>query len=587
MIEPRLAHNFIPSQEELTRKDQVIQSLTDSQRNLNKQNHTLLSKIDELEFQVSQLREVLKAHNISEGTTLPSRRSRPSNLQGDIIRAPLTTDGRQPSAAVSPNSDHSVSGYGSLAGSACDGGVGPGVKVERVTDGYDEDSLKLSVYSLALDSQTDTLARSSSSGGSSSRGHTMSRDSDTELPERIDQVHGGRLEKDGSRGSRLQEVERQLQEVMTQRDNILQRYKHLVDLNQQLMKRDEQIEIALRSLLDKHCKDLQPAVKAELASLQDHLCDLEHDIRNSLHSVLKALSPQNSQRVKHTGQLHKDVAATLDRIVDLIGPEYMKLGRRLGVLQQNLEKIETSHGAVPSRTRMVLESWLDGTVGGAPHGHPVHELVTALKDIDKDVNLLKQSPISGPECQALRNCLQYALDHVNDPLAVLDHLIVLNELTPGGIAFVQEVRQFPNRVLCRLWHVVEYRTTGIVSRLAVALQRASLPHVAHKLTDELEMQNSRLHSQFHAAPVNFKPPYTVQGHAQGHHPVHLQGQSQKLRPITRLPRPRSKVLESYTIPEIEKGDIWNRQSKNNSPSKSSSNQRNSPASLENNRISEV
>nr|KAG5690784.1 hypothetical protein BaRGS_015311 [Batillaria attramentaria] len=308
MFEPRLAPSFFPTQEELAKKDQVIQSLTESQRSLNKQNQTLLSKIDELEFQVSHLKELHE-------------------------------------------------------------------KVDQVTDHQDRER--------------------STSGGST-------------CP---------------------QDLEKQVTEVTAQRDALLQRYKHLVDVNQQVMKRDEQIETALRALLKRHGKELQSAVRTELKTIRDLLCDLEQDIRDKVDGVLSVLGPQDSQRAKQV-PMDKDMASALERIVDLIGPEYGKLGKRLGLGQKELERVESARETFAEKTRLVLRSWLCAR-GGASQS-PAQELTAALRDIDKDVNLLKQTPISGPERQALRNCLQYAVDHVTDPLNVLDHLIVLNDLTPGG-----------------------------------------------------------------------------------------------------------------------------------------------------------
>ena len=49
------------------------------------------------------------------------------------------------------------------------------------------------------------------------------------------------------------------------------------------------------------------------------------------------------------------------------------------------------------------------------------------------------TPISGPERLALRNCLQDVIDHVTEAQALLDHVIVLNVLTPADVTFVQEV----------------------------------------------------------------------------------------------------------------------------------------------------
>jgi hypothetical protein len=40
----------------------------------------------------------------------------------------------------------------------------------------------------------------------------------------------------------------------------------------------------------------------------------------------------------------------------------------------------------------------------------------------------------------------------------------------------------PERAVARLWHVAEYRGTGIVSRLALALERVNYPHVSSRLT---------------------------------------------------------------------------------------------------------
>ena len=40
------------------------------------------------------------------------------------------------------------------------------------------------------------------------------------------------------------------------------------------------------------------------------------------------------------------------------------------------------------------------------------------------------------------------------------------------------------RELARLWHVAEYRATGIVSTIVLALDRAHYPQVAARLTSE-------------------------------------------------------------------------------------------------------
>ena len=194
MFEPRVGSLF-PTPDELQRKDQVIQNLTDSQRSLNAHNQQLLSKIDELEFHNRRLKDLLTAHNIADETSprQPARRHRPARaagLHGDVIRvADSVPPSAPPSTVVSPNSETSVSGYGSLAGSACgDGyhstdpvtggreGVAEGARTERVGD-YDDDTLPLSAVSAdSEDSRKSTPARSASSGDS--RGHTLNRDSD-------------------------------------------------------------------------------------------------------------------------------------------------------------------------------------------------------------------------------------------------------------------------------------------------------------------------------------------------------------------------------------------------------------------------
>lgn len=194
MFEPRVGGLF-PTPDELQRKDQVIQNLTDSQRSLNAHNQQLLSKIDELEFHNHRLKDLLTAHNIADETSprQPARRHRPARAagpHGDVIRVPDSAPpSAPPSTVVSPNSETSVSGYGSLAGSACgDGypsadpvtgdreGVVEGARTERVGD-YDDDTLPLSAVSAdSEDSRKSTLARSASSGDS--RGHTLNKDSD-------------------------------------------------------------------------------------------------------------------------------------------------------------------------------------------------------------------------------------------------------------------------------------------------------------------------------------------------------------------------------------------------------------------------
>ena len=194
MFEPRVGSLF-PTPDELQRKDQVIQNLTDSQRSLNAHNQQLLSKVDELEFHNRRLKDLLTAHNIADETSprQPARRHRPARaagLHGDVIRVPDSVPpSAPPSTVVSPNSETSVSGYGSLAGSACgDGypsadpvtggreGVAEGARTERVGD-YDDDTLPLSAVSAdSEDSRKSTPARSASSGDS--RGHTLNRDSD-------------------------------------------------------------------------------------------------------------------------------------------------------------------------------------------------------------------------------------------------------------------------------------------------------------------------------------------------------------------------------------------------------------------------
>ena len=61
----------------------------------------------------------------------------------------------------------------------------------------------------------------------------------------------------------------------------------------------------------------------------------------------------------------------------------------------------------------------------------------------------------------------------------IPHLVCV--LTTVPLLQVIEQRE---RVLARLWHVAEYRGVGIVSRLALALERSHYPHVSAKLTSE-------------------------------------------------------------------------------------------------------
>lgn len=193
MFEPR-AGGLFPTQDELNRKDQVIQNLTENQLSLNAHIQELRSKMDELEFDNDRLKTLLHAHNIPDEASpeqSPSHRpQRTAAPRSDVIRMSRPAcPTNSASAAVSPNSETSVSGYGSLAGSACGDGylatdavmgvrerVVKGARTERVED-YDDDTLPLSAVSGdSVESRKSTLAKSSSSGDS--RLHTLNKDSD-------------------------------------------------------------------------------------------------------------------------------------------------------------------------------------------------------------------------------------------------------------------------------------------------------------------------------------------------------------------------------------------------------------------------
>jgi hypothetical protein len=158
---PGGAQLFHPVQDELRRKDTVIQNLTESQKTLNSHNQQLLGKVDELEFLNSRLKDILDRHGIAyddstfmklhnpaashnppssssssssssshlhsaQHSTPPPVSSKPQRSQsllayGDVIR--MTHDHSNPVSSFKPTltptpaspNNESVSGYGSLA----------------------------------------------------------------------------------------------------------------------------------------------------------------------------------------------------------------------------------------------------------------------------------------------------------------------------------------------------------------------------------------------------------------------------------------------------------------------------------------
>ncbi|KAL8562182.1 hypothetical protein ACOMHN_005167 [Nucella lapillus] len=650
MVEPRVVGGgLFPSKEELARKEQVIQNLTESQRSLNTHNQQLLGKVDELEFENNRLRDLLSSHNVQYGTysspphphpaplnlhhhnhhhhnnhhpaQYPGTRAQRSiSLHGDALKV-----GSVPHhALVSPHSETSVSGYGSLvdspSGEGLAGGGGEG-KGGRVGDeDENDDTLPLSgVSECSLEYHHDTLEKTSSSSASSSsrisRAATLNSDrSERDSPRgggRGGGGGGGRMatgdgeeeeeeEEEEWGNPRIEELAKQVAELSSQRDTVLLRYKQLVEDNLRILKRDKRVQEELGGLVDTFGPLLEETVQSELHILREQLKDFAEDVEVEVQRVLAALDCADSAspgQLADTGADFKDpqVRDTLDRLLDLIGPDYQRLGpdyqrlgRRLTVPQPELDRLERKGQGkgCALRAQAMLRVWLKRRGGAGPSGAEVpaavRHLLQALKDMDKDMQHCKHSTVSGPERQALRNCLQAAIDHVADPRDLLDHLIALNELTPAGIAFVQEVLEKRERAVCRLWHVSEYRGTGMVSRLALALDRSHCPQLAHRLRDELEIQNSRLHTQCHSpseepapAPTTNTtttttttttntttttftnptppPPPQVSTTPTETPPAESRPSTNQVRsrPISRVPRLRSKTFDSTSPPVVK------------------------------------
>ena len=189
----------------------MIHNLTESQRGLNAHNRNLQAKVDELEFHNRRLLDALQGHGLLQHGAVQYPGSRPSrsvSMHGDIVRV---SGGSSPAVpisgpvmVVSPNSETSVSGYGSLAESPCGpggdlfpaespsyglgrregpvvtGGRGAG---EFCYEGEEDDTLPLSgVSEGSLESRNYSLAKSSMSSSSSlsggSRAPTLQMESD-------------------------------------------------------------------------------------------------------------------------------------------------------------------------------------------------------------------------------------------------------------------------------------------------------------------------------------------------------------------------------------------------------------------------
>ncbi|KAK7097344.1 uncharacterized protein [Littorina saxatilis] len=590
---------LFPSPDELSRKDQVIASLTEGKKSVERHNQQLLSKMDELEFQNQRLKDALAAHNTPSHSRCHSQPSTPSQPhqhhhltrpyrtaltpQSDVIRIPTLSS---PSAAMSPNSETSVSGYGSLADShygdtgpphgSADAGVGLGLGLERAVqevEDYDDDTLPLSEVcgeeGGRLGSRdSHTLALSSSSSGDS-RPPTLHRESDKSDVESVHEKSDQELDQERQKGvereRRIEELEKMVAYLSSQRETVLTRYKQIVDENDKLLKRDERVNHQLQSLVDNQGQSLNFEVLTELQNVQEELWDLSHEVRSQVDSLLAALQASTSSGPEMKEQVISEPEAKelLNKITDFIGPDSIRLGKQLSLSPTELDKIDKAAVSVSEKSHKVLDSWLRQWEA---HGEtpPSHDLDLAFRAIDKDICLFNQTPISGPERQALRNCLQYVIDHVTDPRDVLDHLISLNELTPAGINFVQQVLEQRERALSRLWHVCEYRGTDIVSRLGLAMERSSYPHISARLTDELAIQNSRLHSK--SLPANEEPedvtapsktsaPVTASAAASATAPAPTASSASVSQPLTsqarsrlasRVPRPRSKTAESGT-----------------------------------------
>ncbi|KAL8606238.1 hypothetical protein ACOMHN_012870 [Nucella lapillus] len=523
MFEPG-AGSPVPTVQDWGRKDKIIQNLMESQRCVSSHNQTLVGKIDELEAENARLKEFLAAYNIPHMAVPPAlklRSNRGGPLGGhEIIRSPSSdTFPKLTSTLISPISETSVSGYGSLTGS----GYGEGhtearrgcrrrvdTGVEEEAGGYNDDTLPLSEVSVERVGSEGSPLASPFSSGANSRVPTLNRSTDKaeldSLHEKLDQV----LELERLRGSdrrkkRVTELEHLVLELTEQRNALLERYKHTVQENERLQTRDERIREELGSLLQQHGRSLQQALRSELQQLQQELQGLREDVGGQLAAVLTAVATCGGSGGRKMVTMDPQVRDVMDKVVDLIGPEYLRLGRQLNVPPLELERIENGQEDFAHKTWRLLQTWLrrrreeekkkDEDEGGCPsimRVPAVQVLTQALRDIDKDIRLFGHTPISTPERQALRKSLQCVIDHVTEPSDVIDHLITLNELTPAGITFVQEVlEESPGRALCRLWHVCEYRGSGIIFRLALVLERAGHPHVSRKLTDKLEIENAR------------------------------------------------------------------------------------------------
>lgn len=182
MYERRPASIFT-SPDELARKDQMIQNLIESQRLLGNQNESLAHRIDELQFQNSQLKEMLNACNMEAQASLRNSAALPAGTPDVAMNARL--EGKQ--RLNVPQGDNSVSGYGSLVDDlekAHEPAVnmestGQAVEAFHRWSGYEDKRLASESSTTSPDLGMVTLTHSSSSG-ESSRMHTPPRDSDIE-----------------------------------------------------------------------------------------------------------------------------------------------------------------------------------------------------------------------------------------------------------------------------------------------------------------------------------------------------------------------------------------------------------------------
>ncbi|PVD34236.1 hypothetical protein C0Q70_05504 [Pomacea canaliculata] len=559
------------SKERIEGTPQVIQNMTESQRVLGIQNQVLLNKVEELEFQTAHLKKILSSHNIS-CTSLPAQTTSPRMPVTVVSSCPVTplTAGRPPfGGALHAKGEHSVSGYSSLAESACNGGLERGrrASVSVVEEGRAEETedectgvRKLSAAEsvATLESRISTLARSLSSGDSISI-NTLSKDTDLEsLHEVLDRALQREQSREASLCARIEELEKTVSEVTTQKAVVLRKYWEVLDDNRDLRKSRENARRQLRALIHKQRDARFVESHSALLAVVEQLHGVDDDVLARLDHVITTSSlttqARNSQEIDLTLQLSQ----VFDQLSNLTGLDHVELATKLGLDVQKTEKMKGSGESEDDRRRVVAETWL-AAVAGDRSSTPLDELRSLLAEMDLDVRLFERTPVHGPERQALVNTLAYVTDHVTEARvlqSVLDELVVLDILATEDVSFVRQVLQVPARGLARMWHVAQYCGTGVVSTMALAFERSGLAHVAIDLqrTHELELQNSRLHSQNRPLTLETSFPTDTQTVDPGQ-----DLQMRRSRPSARSFKSKPKVESLPAADPVNRDNVWSRQ----------------------------